>query len=106
MICSGLFGQVIRRAGPVALFAAILALTACASPPVQEMSDARQTISVAREAGAAEYAAEELKQAEDYLESAQQKLNEQAYKQAREAANKAKNMALDALARTTSAKGT
>ncbi len=94
----------LRRAYLLAVFTLFLGLAACATAPVQEMSDARQTIAVARNAGAEEFAAEELHLAEQYLESAQQKLNEQAYKLARDDANKAKLAAMDALVRTESAK--
>ncbi len=55
------------------LLLAVFSTSACeTAPPVQEMSDARQAIAVAREAGAAERAAFHLKAAEDYLESAEQ----------------------------------
>ena len=67
------------------------------APPVQEMSDARQAIAVAKEAGAAEHAAFHLKAAEDYLRSAEEKLNEQQYSRARYDAKQAKMKALDAL---------
>ncbi len=81
--------------------ALLLALSACGSgPPVQEMSDARQAIAVAREAGAASHAAEDLSAAEAYLESAQRNLSERAYGEARQDALKAKLKALDALAAT------
>ena len=80
------------------LLSALLYLAACeTAPPVQEMSDARQAIAVAREAGADERAAFHLKAAEDYLESAQQALNERAYSEARRDAKQAKMKALDAL---------
>ena len=79
----------------------MLALSACGSgPPVQEMSDARQAIAVAREAGAEAHAAEALSAAEAYLESAQRNLSERAYGDARRDALKAKLKALDALAAT------
>jgi Domain of unknown function (DUF4398) len=79
----------------------LLALSACGSgPPVQEMSDARQAIAVAREAGAEAHAAEALSAAEAYLESAQRNLSERAYGDARRDALKAKLKALDALAAT------
>ena len=71
----------------------------CASgPPVQEMSDARQAISIAREAGAANSAPEELREAETLLESAQKNLADRAYSQARRDALQAKAKALHALA--------
>jgi hypothetical protein len=76
----------------------LLAAAACeTAPPVQEMSDARQAIAVAREAGAAEKAAIHLRAAEDYLESAEQALTERNYTEARRDAKHAKMKALDAL---------
>lgn len=80
------------------LLSVLLSVSACEiAPPVQEMSDARQAIAVAKEAGAAEHAAFHLKAAEDYLESAQQALNDRAYSEARRDAKQAKMKALDAL---------
>lgn len=61
------------------------------------MSDARQAIAVAREAGAAEKAAIHLKAAEVYLQSAEEKLNDHQYSSARYNAKQAKMKALDAL---------
>lgn len=61
------------------------------------MSDARQAIAVAREAGAEELAAIHLKAAESYLKSAEEKLNKQEFSQARSDAKQAKMKALDAL---------
>jgi hypothetical protein len=80
------------------LLVALLGLGACeTTPPAQEMSDARQAISVAREAGAAEHAAIHLKAAEDYLETAREALNKGEYHLARRNAKHAKMKALDAL---------
>lgn len=82
----------------IALLMAFCGLVACeTTPPVQEMSDARQAIAVAKEAGAADHAAFHLKAAEKYLASAEAKLGEQAYSQARSDAKQAKIKALDAL---------
>ena len=87
----------VRRGIPVAL---MVLVSACGSgPPVQEMSDARQAIAVAREAGAAERAAEQLRDAEALLDRAQQKLSDRAYEEARNNALQAKLKALDPLAR-------
>ena len=61
------------------------------------MSDARQAIAVAKEAGAAERAAIHLKAAEYYLENAEKKLGDHQYSQARYNAKQAKMKALDAL---------
>jgi len=78
----------------------LLAVAGCVTgPPVQEMSDARQAIAVAKKAGAAEYAAAELSAAMAYLESAQEKLSVRHYKSARHDATLAKDSALDALTR-------
>ena len=83
--------------------AALLVLAACQTAPVQEMSDARQAISVAREAGAATHAADDLKAAIEHLESAQRFLNDRRYEFARRDAEQAKIRALDALQRSESA---
>ena len=61
------------------------------------MSDARQAIAVAKKAGAADHAAFHLRAAETYLASAQEKLAEHLYGQARRDAKQAKMKALDAL---------
>ncbi len=83
------------------LVALALVLASCeTAPPVQEMSDARQAIAVAREAGAEDFAAAELGRAEAYLASAQQKLGRRAYAQARRDALAARNSALEALSVT------
>ena len=80
------------------LITVVFTMSACeTAPPVQEMSDARQAIAVAREAGAAEHAAFHLKAAEDYLESAEQALSDHSYTEARRDAKQAKAKALDAL---------
>ncbi len=81
------------------LVAILLVASGCGtSPPVQEMSDARQAIAAAKEAGAEQSAAEDLRVAEAFLESAQRKLSERAYAQARRDALEAKSKALAALA--------
>jgi hypothetical protein len=81
------------------LIAILLIATGCGTaPPVQEMSDARQAIAAARDAGAEQAAAEDLRMAEAFLDSAQRKLSEKAYAQARRDALQAKDRALAALA--------
>ena len=76
----------------------LLAAAACeTAPPVQEMSDARQAIAVAREAGAEELAAFHLQAAEEYLETAKKALDDGKYSEARRNAKHAKVKALDAL---------
>lgn len=83
----------------MSVFAALLLFVASCqtAPPVQEMSDARQAIAVAREAGGAQYAGSILKDAEESLESAQRQLAAGAYSLARRDALQARNKALAAL---------
>lgn len=77
---------------------ALLFAAACqTAPPVQEMSDARQAIMAARDAGAEEKATEELNVAVGYLHAAEAALAEKAYARARRDAVEAKNMAINAL---------
>ncbi len=84
----------IRLVGTLAL----LLLAGCeTAPPVQEMSDARQAITVAREAGAADLAAAELAEAEEFLQNAELRLDRQQYREARNAALEAKLRAQKAL---------
>ncbi len=84
------------------LLVVLLAAAGCqTTPPVQEMSDARQAITAAKEAGAAEHAADDLLQAVGFLESAEDALNNREYTRARHDALQAKSKALEALARST-----
>ena len=95
----------IRKAGGTVgrlwrgIIVAVLALLyACGTAaPVQEMSDARQAIAAAKEAGAADRAAEDLRAAEAFLDSAQRNLSERAYGSARHDATRAKERARKAL---------
>ena len=81
------------------MLVSLACLAACGTnPPVQEMSDARQAIAVARDAGASELAPLDLRAAEDFLDSALRNLSKKSYQQARTDAIEAKNKALAALA--------
>lgn len=86
-----------RLATRCAAVAALLLLAGCASAPVQEMSDARQAIQAAEEAGAAEYAPEALQDAKRLLTSAERKLQREAYQSARIDAREARRRATEAL---------
>lgn len=77
--------------------ATVLAFAGCQSAPVQEMSDARQAISVAKKAGAAELAPNDLQAAIDYLQSAESFIGQRQYDMARRDAVNAKASALEAL---------
>jgi hypothetical protein len=84
-----------------ALLAVVLVAAGCQTgPPVQEMSDARQAITVAKEAGAAEHAANDLNAAEQFLQSAEKYLGTRNYAIARRDAVQAKLKALEALQRS------
>jgi Tfp pilus assembly protein PilX len=81
----------------VSLFCApILLLSACAGVPVQEMSDARQALDVAREAAAGTDASKELRSAETLLQSAEQALQEGDYKRARKNAQASRSQSVQA----------
>jgi hypothetical protein len=67
------------------------------SPPVQEMSDARQAINAAVEANATRLAPESLGDARRFLEEAEQQIQQQNYGPARMNAVRAKNRATQAL---------
>lgn len=79
------------------MIATLVVVAACETMPVQEMSDARQAISAAREAGAEEHAVEQLMTAQTALESAEKYLNTRNYGVARREAMAAKSAAIDAL---------
>ncbi len=80
-------------------------LAACAAAPVQEMSDARQAVAAAEEAGAAEHAEVRLGAARRYLESAEYKLEQHFFTGARRDAESAREEALAALRITLEATG-
>jgi hypothetical protein len=76
---------------------ALVAVAACAGPPVQEMSDARQAIEAAEDAGAIQHAPMQLRFARDLISSAEAKLEKRAYNQARRDARLAREKAVEAL---------
>lgn len=85
------------------LFVAVIA-AACATtgPPVQEMSDARQAIAAAEEAGAGQLDSATLQTAETKLAAAEAQLQERMYRNARKLAISAKEAAIEALLRSRS----
>ena len=74
----------------------VVALLACTSIPVQEMSDARQAINAARDEGVSIEASQDYVDALRLIKLAQQELEEGDYKQARINALNAKKKALEA----------
>ena len=80
-----------------ALLLTCLLLSGCVlSPPVQEMSNARQTIQAARDAKALEYAPQYLREAESLMKSASDALDTGDYYNARELAIAAQQQAIKA----------
>jgi hypothetical protein len=79
------------------LMLASLGLAACAGAPVQEMSNARQAIKAARDAGGGLSAPQSLVEAEALLNRAEDSLQRRAYKAARRDAIAARGKAAEAL---------
>ncbi len=73
-----------------------IGLAACAIAPTQEMSDARQSVQAAHEAGARDYASRNLRVAVDYLEEAERELELRYFNRARHDAVVARSEALKA----------
>ena len=80
---------------PAILAVAVLALAACAGAPVQEMSNARQAIRAARDAGAEKAAPQKLNEAEALLNRAEDSLERRAYREARRNAIAARDKAAE-----------
>lgn len=76
-----------------------LALSACSSAPVQEMSDARQAISAASTAEADKHAPKLMLRAKNRLIAAENALKQGEWKEARKSAIEARNDAIAARAK-------
>ena len=79
------------------LLVAVFVLGCATSPPVQEMSDARQAIAAAEDADAGRLAPIPLGDARRYLTQAETQIRARSFSQARANAIRAKNSAVDAL---------
>ena len=86
-----------RSRMPAILAVAAFTLAACAGAPVQEMSNARQAIRAARDAGAERTAPQKLNEAEALLIRAEDSLERRAYREARRSAIAARDKAAEAL---------
>ena len=75
----------------------MLTLCACAGAPVQDMSNARQAIAAAQQAGATTTAASEMAEAQRLLKLAQAELDQGDYSNARQDAIRARAAAEKAL---------
>jgi hypothetical protein len=74
-----------------------LLLSACAGAPVQEMSDARQAIRAAQDAGAANTASKPFSEAQTALNRAESLINKRFFRAARRNAEEAHSKAVEAL---------
>ena len=88
----------------VAAFVMALALAGCVSVPVQAMSNARQAVQAARQAGAARYAAASYAEAERWLDDASFALKADDYGRARSSALRATRAARQAAAEARAAR--
>ena len=96
----------VRRRFPVAVLvgAVLLGLSACAGIPAQEMSNARQAIRAAQDAGAAKAAPGEIEKAQGYLARAEASINQRLFRQARDEVSEARRIAHEALEAAQAAK--
>ena len=83
--------------GLLSILATVFVLGCATSPPVQEMSDARQAIAAAEDADADSLATGALNDARDYLGQAESQIRSRSFGMARTNAIRAKNRAVDAL---------
>jgi len=89
--------SIARVAQSVAGLVAVVALlSACATAPTQEMSNARQSVQAAQEVGAEEFAARNLDVAREYLARAERELELRYFARARHDAIVAKSEAIKA----------
>jgi hypothetical protein len=79
----------------VALLCGLLA-AGCAGAPAQQMSDARQAIRAAEQAGAGQHAPQLLAEAQQLVERARLNLEKGEYRQARDDADLARAKAMEA----------
>jgi hypothetical protein len=86
-----------HRMATSAAIIGVAVLSGCASPPVQEMSDARQAIRAAQDAGAAATASTTFTEAQGALTRAETQLHKRYYRAARRSAEEAHTKALSAL---------
>lgn len=71
----------------------LMLLAGCATAPVQEMSDARQALQAAQQAGAQQSAPQEYARAKALMQSAEDQLGVGGYQTARKLAEQAKSEA-------------
>ncbi len=90
-------GSVRNRCAALFLVVLLATLSACAGIPAQEMSNARQAIRAAQDAGAASAAPGEIEKAQAYLGRAEASMQQRLFRQARDEASEARRIATAAL---------
>ncbi len=103
-MCMGIY-MVGMRTSRALIAVALLALAGCVAtaPPVQEMSDARQAVAAARDAGADKLAPQIYRRSISLLRSAEGTLERRRFKQARDQALAARRLAIEAMGDATAA---
>jgi hypothetical protein len=86
----------LSRLGALLALCLVLSLSACVSAPVQQMSDARQALQAAEEAGAPQRARDTFAAARVLIEQAQEALDRGDFETARLRAEAAKEAAVRA----------
>ena len=100
-----MLNQSLRRVSLfIAAIVAAVVVSACASAPVQQMSDARQAIRAAQDAGATNSAPKPLSEAQEALNRAESLLTKRFFSAARHNAEEAHAKAVEALAQARAAK--
>jgi hypothetical protein len=95
-VMSPSFAKLLPRSYWVLLVLMTTLITACASAPVQEMSDARQALDAALRAGAAERAPTQTQAAQSSLAEAEKSLKRREFSHARQNAQQARSQAIEA----------
>lgn len=80
----------------VVVLLVLMSLAGCAKPPTAELANAKQEFQLATDEGAKQYAPQQYTSAEEALNQANQLMEQGKYKQAREQAMKAQQLARDA----------
>jgi len=100
-----MIGYAHRRLAACLLSALVLSgMAACAGIPAQEMSNARQAIRAAQDAGAAQTAPGEIEKAQGFLLKAEASMQQRLFRQARDEASEARRIATEALKAAQSAR--
>lgn len=80
----------------IAVMLVLMSLAGCAKPPTAEMANAKQEFQLATDEGAKDFAPQQYSSAEEALNQANQLMEQGKYKQAREQAMKAQQLAREA----------